>query len=70
MKHFFVYVSILIAFWLSVVVAELPEGVTIEGEGDNQRIRLSKEKAKREGWLPWEEWYESEEYENYKRVVT
>jgi hypothetical protein len=32
-------------------------------------IRLSKEKAKREGWLPWDQWYDTDEYENYKKVV-
>jgi hypothetical protein len=52
-KHLFIYVSLLCLLAL-VRAEELPEGVEIEGEGDNKVIRLSKEKAKREGWLPWD----------------
>lgn len=41
----------------------------LKAEGEKEVIKVSKEKAKREGWLPWEHWYDTEEYENYKVVV-
>jgi hypothetical protein len=67
-KLIFVYVSLFVLSMLGYVRAdeEMPEGVSVEGEGDNQVIKLSKEKAKREGWLPWEEWYDTTEYDEFK----
>jgi hypothetical protein len=67
-KQLLVYVSLLSLLML-VRAEDMPEGVEIEGEGDNKIIKLSPEKAKREGWLPWDRWYDEEEYENYRQVV-
>lgn len=77
MNKILLYVSllaILLAFARAeeseeLALDDLPEGITIEGEGDNKVITISKEKAKREGWLPWEEWYDTDEYHSYKQLV-
>jgi len=71
MKTILVYVSLFILALLSQVRAgDIPEGVEVEGNDENKVIQLSVEKAKREGWLPWEKWYDDEAYENYKQVIT
>lgn len=38
-------------------------------EDEKQVIKVSREKAKREGWLPWKEWYDDEEYLNWLKVI-
>lgn len=38
-------------------------------EDEKSVIKMSKEKAKMEGWLPWSEWYEDEQYNNWLKVI-
>ena len=72
MKQFLLYVSLLVLLCFSTIRADeegVPEGIEMEGDGDNKIIKLSREKAKREGWLPWDQWYEEDEYTNFKKVM-
>jgi len=66
-KNFLVHVSLLLLLIATAAAEDIPEGVEVDGKSD--MIELSREQAKREGWLPWEEWFDDEEIVNYRRVV-
>ena len=38
-------------------------------EDDDEVITVSVNKAKREGWLPWEKWYDEDDYTEWKKTV-
>lgn len=40
-----------------------------ELEDDQEVIEISTTRAKREGWLPWEQWYDEHEYFEWKKTV-
>ena len=65
---FYVSFILMALLWTKVSCDEdMPEGVSDMEE--EEIVTVSVEKAKREGWLPWEKWYDEHDYDEWKKTV-